>query len=266
MPRPGRLRLTRPLLALALLPLLLTTACDELGSDDPVETRDDTFQVSGAVTIDVDSFNGDINIVSTDSNEVRVQATLKRADKLEYSADLFGSDVQVKAERRGSTVGRSPSATIDISAPASSELVLRTSNGEIEVRGFDAEATVRTSNGRIVVNGLSGDLEADTSNGAIEVSGFTGQARLETSNGSISLSGELVEGSDNDIESSNGGITVDLEGEPGLTLDAATSNGSVSTDFPIRITSSGRNHLEGVIGDGGTSLHIRTSNGSITVK
>lgn len=252
----------------AVLPLLLfaAVACDEIGSDDPVETRDDTFQVSGEVVVDVDSFNGSITLNSSAVSTVRVQATLKRADKVEYKAEQFGSDIKVTARKIGSTNGRSPSAEIEITAPANSQLVLRTSNGSVEVRDFEAGATIRTSNGRITVNGLSGDLEADTSNGNIEVSNFTGSTELETSNGSVRFAGVLVAGSDNNMTSSNGSVTVDLDDNPSVVFDGATSNGSVSSEFPILATSTGRNHLEGKIGDGEAELTARTSNGSITVK
>lgn len=252
------------------MPLLLfATACDELddfGSDEPIETRDNTFQVSGELVLEVDSFNGGITIVSSNSNSVRVQATLKRADKIDYEATQFGNDIQVKARKSGSTSGRSPSVTLEISAPANAQLVLRTSNGAIDVTGFEAGATIRTSNGKITVKAVSGELDADTSNGGIEVTEFTGSVELDTSNGSISFDGELVSGSNNTMTSSNGSITVDFDDNPSIQFDGATSNGSVSSEYQILVTSSGRNHLEGTIGDSDSELTVRTSNGSIIVK
>lgn len=249
--------------------LLFATACDELdgiGSDEPIESRDSTFQVSGELVLEVDSFNGSITIVSSTSDSVRVQATLKRADKIDYEATQFGNDIQVKARKSGSTSGRSPSVTLEISAPANSQLVLRTSNGAINVTGFEAGAIIRTSNGKITVKAVSGELEADTSNGSIEVTEFIGSAELETSNGSIRFEGELVSGSNSNLTSSNGSITVDFDDNPSIEFDGSTSNGSVSSEFPIRVTSSGRSHLEGTIGDGDAELTVRTSNGSIRVE
>ncbi len=252
---------------LAVLPLLLfATACDELGSNEPIEERDQTFQVSGPVTLDVETFNGRITVTPSDSNSVRVQATLKRADRLEYSAEQFGDDIQVKANRVGTTIGRSPSAEVEISAPSTSELILRTSNGAVEVRNFEAGANIRTSNGRVTVEGLQGELEVETSNGAIEVTDFTGSADLKTSNGSIRFTGQLVSGSENDMQTSNGSVTIDLDDNASIVFDGSTSNGSVSSDFPILVTSSGRSHLEGTIGEGDAELTARSSNGSITVR
>ena len=252
----------------AVLLLLFATACDELTSDDPIEERDESFDVTGEVTVDVDIFNGKIDITGSDTSTVRVQARITRADRVDYSATQFGSSVQVSATRSGSSRLNSPDVSLNITAPSNSTLVLRTSNGAIEIRDFEAGAQVDTTNGRIVVSGLSGDLDAETSNGTIEVSGFTGSANLETSNGTIRFNGTLVSGSENEMSTSNGSVTVDLPADAGIELDASTSNGSVSSDLPITIGpgGSGQNHLEGTIGDGGASLQVRTSNGSIRIR
>ncbi len=254
------------LTAFAVLPLLFAVGCDELGSDEPIENRDDTFQVSGAITLDVDVFNGGITVTGSDTRSVRVQSVLKRADRIDYEAIQTGSGINVSANRKGSTTGRSPSVSVEITAPSSSVLVLRTSNGAIEVRGIETGGTLRTSNGRVTVVGGNGNLRADTSNGTIDVSDFTGSVELETSNGAVRFAGELVAGSENEMTSSNGSVNVNLDDDPSVKLDASTSNGSVSSDFPIVVTSSGRNHLEGTIGDGDADLNVRTSNGSITVR
>lgn len=254
------------LATLALLPFLVLAGCDELGTDEPIETRDDSFQVNGSLTVDVESFNGSVTLTGSDTNVIRVQATLKRADKIDYSATRAGNRIQVSAVEKGRTSGRSPSADLQISAPSNAVLVLRTSNGSIEVRNFDTGANLRTSNGRITVDDLNGNLEAITSNGAIGVTGFTGSAELETSNGSISFTGTFVPGSDNGMKTSNGSVTVNVPDGSGLVLDASTSNGSVKSELPMTVARSGDDYLEGTVGSGGLDLNIRTSNGSITLR
>ena len=108
---------------------------------------------------------------------------------------------------------------------------------------------MRTSNGRIVVEEARGSLDADTSNG------------------SIHFEGELESGSNNRFKTSNGGINVRLLGEPSVKLDASTSNGSIKCERPITTQGiSGKNRLEGTIGNGDASLVVQTSNGSITVE
>jgi DUF4097 and DUF4098 domain-containing protein YvlB len=251
---------------LAILPLLLATGCDEIGSDEPIEQHDDSFSVSGPVVLDVETFNGSITITAGTANTVRVQATLKRADRIDYEAKQTSGAIEVRADEKGSTIGRSPSAAVEITAPVGSRVELRTSNGSITVTGLESDGNLRTSNGRITVRNMNGELNAETSNGSIEVREFSGSVILETSNGSIRFAGELVVDRENEMTTSNGSVTVDLEGEPSLELDARTSNGGVSSDHEMLVTSSGEGRLVGTIGNGDASLRIRSSNGSISLR
>ena len=97
------------------------------------------------------------------------------------------------------------------------------------------------------------------------------KAQLElsakTSNGAITFAGSLEPGSQNSLRTSNGDVDVTLVNTPGVKLDAETGNGKISSELPITITGrSNDDHLTGDIGDGSSSLEIRTSNGDITIK
>ncbi len=239
-----------------------------LDSDDdrPVETRDDSFVVGSSSRLVVNGFNGSIVVNAGPANTIRVQATLKKADKVDYQVTQDGDTVSVEAKQKGSTTGRSPGAEIEVTAPLSTRVELRTSNGMIELRGMEESGTLRTSNGKIVVENVRGSLDARTSNGAINVSALEGSVNLQTSNGPINFDGDLTPGGENEMEASNGSVNVVLRGTPSVRLDAATTNGTVTSKLPIMATATGDNHLAGTIGDGDAGLFIRTSNGPITVQ
>lgn len=253
--------------------LLLAVGCGDIeinvgpDSDEPVETRDDSYTVGASPRLEVESFNGSIAVTPGSGDTIRVQATLRRADKLEYSVTQSGDTVRVEATREaGTIIGRSPGAEIEVTVPPSASVVLRTSNGMIEVRGLEESVSLRTSNGKIVVADVTGAIEARTSNGGIEVTGLVGSAELETSNGRISFAGELVAGSSSEMQTSNGSVDVTLEGTPSVQLDASTSNGDVESDLPVLATSTGDRHLVGTVGDGEADLRVQTSNGSVTIR
>ena len=82
----------------------------------------------------------------------------------------------------------------------------------------------------------------------------------------VHFEAELVSGGENRLRASNGVVNVRLLGEPSLKLDASTSNGSVKCQRPITTQGiSGKNRLEGTIGNGNASLVVKTSNSSLTV-
>ena len=150
------------------------------GSHEPVESRDDSFSVGQSPRLVVDSSNGSITVNSAVGNTIRVQATLKRADKLEYEVRLDGDTVRIEARQPERTTGRSPSTEITVTAPVATRVELRSSNGMLEVRGMENSGVLTTSNGRIVIGDASGDFKVDTSNGEIDVSGYEGSIDLVT--------------------------------------------------------------------------------------
>jgi hypothetical protein len=235
-------------------------------SDQPIESKDDSFIVGSTPRLAVTSFNGSITVTAGPADSIRVQATLRRADKIEYAAVQDGDTVTVSARQEGRTFGRSPGAEIEVTVPPSTGVDLRTSNGMISLSGVQRSGSLRTSNGKIVVDGMAGDLIARTSNGAIGVTDFSGGVELETSNGSVEFDGELTPGSANEMATSNGTIRVTLRGTPSVRLDATTSNSTVTSRLPVLTTSAGDNHLAGTIGDGEAELRVHSSNGAVTIQ
>ncbi|MCI0439238.1 MAG: DUF4097 domain-containing protein [Chloroflexi bacterium] len=251
----------------SLAALIALAACAGVG---PTEARDDSFIVGASPSLEVDGFNGDITVVEAEAGTIRVQATLTKADDVEYSVAQEGDRVIVKAEQKGGfniNLGQSPGARIEIAAPSNTSFDISTSNGIVEVRGLEEDGEIRTSNGRIVVEGARGVVRAGTSNGTIQVTDFVGSIDLSSSNGRISFAGALEPGSENEMTTSNGDISVELDGTTGVELDASTSNGRITSDLPITISGEfSDERLSGVIGNGGAKLVIRTSNGSVTVQ
>lgn len=276
-----RIRLTLPFFIAVVMAvaLLATVSC----SAGPTETRDDSFTVSGPVTLVVNSENGKIEVNAGGDNEVRVQSTLKGVNAIDYEVSKDGNTITVDAEIMGwfvSNVG----VDITITAPADTDVELETSNGAIEFYGIDGTGTLETSNGMIVLENVKGDFEGSTSNGKIRVytmegtavlrtsngkldlQGVTGEVDATTSHGDISFSVNMTAGDSNRLVTSNGNVDVELLGTPSVSLDASTSNGDITSDFPITATTKSDERLVGTIGDGEADLYIATSNGDVTIR
>ena len=129
---------------------------------------------------------------------------------------------------------------------------------------------MKTSNGRIHAENIGGNCEAETSNSSITLRLETAPEaplRLITSNGSIDLT--MTKAPKNNIraETRNSGITLHLPSSTAARLIADTSNSSISSDFEVttRLHGEGKNHLDGMIGSGGPTLELSTSNGHIRI-
>ena len=163
--------------------------------------------------------------------------------------------------------GKSGGANIEVAVPENIDLDLKSDNGRIIAENTTGLVATETPNGRITLDGITGSASAMTSNGKIEIGRFRGELHAQTSNGAIEFEGVLSPGYHNRLRTSNGAVSVTLVDTLGVELDANTSNGTVSSALPI--TTSGtisEKHLIGIIGDGESTLEIRTSNGSITIQ
>jgi DUF4097 and DUF4098 domain-containing protein YvlB len=152
-----------------------------------------------------------------------------------------------------------------------SDVEARTSNSSIELEQVHGAAVMKTSNGRIRAEDISGPCDAETSNNSIFVRLEGSPAtpvRLTTSNGSIDL--RMAKPPKNDIraETRNSSITVHLPADTSAHLKADTSNSSVSSDFDVSAQfhgESNKNRLDGIIGSGGPTIELSTSNGHIRI-
>jgi len=269
-------------LAVAIAALLLTATGCSVG---PTEYRDDSFTVGVSPTIVVNSENGSIEINAGTDNEVRVEATLTDAPRVQYEISQDGDTITIDAKiSKEWWFFGSAAADIAITAPAGTYVDIDTSNGAVELHGMEGAGTLRTSNGKIVLKDVKGAYDGTTSNGAIEIGTMEGTCVISTSNGSVDLwdvkgevevessngeiwfSGEMTAGSRSRLVTSNGKVDVELSGTPSISLDAKTSNGVVTCELVITATLTREDHLVGTIGAGEAELYIRTSNGDVTIR
>jgi DUF4097 and DUF4098 domain-containing protein YvlB len=147
------------------------------------------------------------------------------------------------------------------------DLDASTTNGAINIEDLDGPAAVRTTNGRVTAEGIRGSLQASTSNGSIHARLKPEPHRpvkLQTSNGGIDLTMDSLADNEVRASTSNGGITVKLPSMAGARIHAHTSHSSIHTDFDVRRDDGkGKNHLDGIIGDGGPTVELTSTNGSI---
>jgi DUF4097 and DUF4098 domain-containing protein YvlB len=146
----------------------------------------------------------------------------------------------------------------------------QTTNGGIDLRTHEGSASLRTTNGRIRADALRGALEAFTSNGGITAQIAAAEAgktiRLETTNGSVDLNLDAANRNDVRASTTNGGITLHLPDRVNARVIAVTSHSNVHSDFEVQTSRPSEKHrLEGVIGSGGPTFDLSSTNGSIRI-
>lgn len=221
-------------------------------------------------TVEIRGVNGDVRATGAPGGTVEVQARKesRRSDpesvRLEVVEHAGGVTICAvyptpRGERpnrcgpgddvRMNTRDNDVRVDFEIRVPSDVRFTGRTVNGEVEARGLGADARVSSVNGDVEV-ATSGFAEARTVNGSIRASAgapvFAEGARFSTVNGSIEL---------------------DLPDDIDADLDASWVNGGLDTDLPFRVQGRmSRRSAQGILGEGGPTLHLKTVNGSIRIR
>ncbi|MDD1675071.1 MAG: hypothetical protein LUQ17_00090 [Methanomicrobiales archaeon] len=284
----------RPSWILILLAIGLLTFCTGCfvpsGPPGSEVTREfgSTYDVSRASVLEVKNINGAVNIVTGDQDILQVNATLSslfgtnELDKVQISVL---TDQVVRVETRHSVPDPRVSVEYRIIIPRNLSLgSVESSNGGLSVRDARGTTQLVTSNGAIRVSSFSGDLIALSSNGAITIEDVAGNVSARTSNAAIAAHRvrHLLA-----LETSNGQITADiLSAETGVSIvtsnarvdigiapdidadiDVSTSNGRIHyAGVPIIVRESTDTTLKGILGSGGDTISVLTSNADVEMR
>ncbi len=151
--------------------------------------------------------------------------------------------------------------SLDVTLPAGTQLVVRSSSGDVRVAGIVGDVDLRTSDGKVDARDLGGDVIARSSNGDVVVVDAAGAVLATTSDGSVTVRGAASV----EARSSNGHVEVeDVAGD----VVARSSNGRVEVaNARSDITATSSNGDVRVYGTGEpVALDIDTSNGGRNVE
>lgn len=185
----------------------------------------------------------------------------------EFNADLRTAGGSVRVDDLNGTLKAHSSGGSLRFAQIKGPIDGHTSGGSIDLAGSEGNAVVKTSGGPIKVRDHKGDLQARTSGGSVNVERIEGNVQASSSGGSVSATLAKQPTGDCRLETSGGGVTLRLPETASVELDAKTSGGSVNSELPVKSTGEKkRSSLKGTIGEGGKTVYLRTSGGSIQVK
>lgn len=225
--------------------------------------------------LSIETISGDISITGWQEDYIQLKytksaPTQEHLDSLEVEIDDNGDSIDIERDFTGS--GISPRGEIDFSlyipADMIGELTVKTISGKIvSTNGSKAtDMKLQTTSGRINIDAAQ-DIEAKTISGEIQFISFGNELDVRTTSGRINGEYRSTENRGNiDIHSVSGAVRLTVPDSFGADVDIRSVSGSVDTDFPIKVTSSKRNSLEGMIGDGGVSVNINTTTGSINIR
>ena len=241
-------------------------ACEvNLNSEGIVSRETKSFKVAGTPDLQIETFDGAIEVHSWDRHEVEVEIE-KRAmeqslvDEIKVSAEQQGDRIVLKVtgptrrDFEGIQIGMhvSPTARLRVALPRHSQLTARSDDGSITVEDVSGKIAINTRDGSVRGTRLAGEITIRSGDGSIRMDHIEGKIDLETEDGSIGveakptvLRARTSDGSirmeiaadssmteDWDLQTADGSVTLTLPAEFNGQLDAETRDGAVRARHP----------------------------------
>lgn len=228
-------------------------------------------------SVDLRNFSGDIVIMGTGGNDVRIEATKRVTHPDEAEARALLKEMEIRVVERGGAVEVRAETPRRRNWPAAIDFSVSVPR--------DATVTVQNVAGSIRVSSLNGGLRADSVSGDVVVSEAQAVRQAKTVSGNLDLSN--VRGDDVNVASVSGRIRIDSLGARSLTAQSVSgdlrlsgietdraSARSVSgdIDFAGRLSRNGRYEFQSHSGDAriapagdrGFALEATTFSGSVS--
>jgi DUF4097 and DUF4098 domain-containing protein YvlB len=287
--------------AAALAVLVAGPGCIVIGADQAryVEREDKRFAVTGKPDVSLSTFDGPIEIRTSDRPEVSVtiekrafnKAAASRIDvHTEQNGNHIVVDVRLPKAAHVFVIGFSnTSAKLIVTMPASADVHASSGDGSIDVEGLNGalnlrsgdgsirgrdlagDLTVHTGDGSIKLERVNGALDADTGDGSVTADGALTSVRVHSGDGSVTIRAATGSATDADwsITTGDGSVVLEVADAFGGELDAHTGDGHIRMDDVTlsNVTGQiGKSSVRGRLGAGGHAVKVRTGDGSITLK
>lgn len=253
-----------------------------------------TFKAQEISEIYIDLTSTDINIIPVEDEEIRVHfygvvSTNIKKDIPALVAYESGDELRVEIIRPktvfiGFNIWRTK---LDVYIPESSIEALKietvssdTSVSNLKVDKFSFGAVSGDFKGEslfasdLKINSTSGDISLKEYKGDININNVSGDVVLEGGDPNdnievVTVSGEVYieqeDSSNIDIQTVSGSVEINLSEDAQFYLKATTVSGDIENRFPIKITSSSRRDLEGIVGSGEKEIIVSTTSGDIDI-
>ncbi len=238
------------------LALAMALAIQARASDRQSQEFHHTYSLSASGQVSLDNVNGDVHITGWSRNQVKVDAV-----KTVWSGTSL-NDVKIEVDSTPDSIHietKYPHAWFGDAHWRVDYTIMVPKHATIDKVG--------SVNGGVDIEDIGGGVKASSVNGRINARDISGGIDLSAVNGTI---GTIFSSPDVSqpvsLKTVNGPISLSLPPDTNANLSASTLNGRISCDFPMKSNAGYVGHsLEGTLGKGGSDIHLKTVNGSISI-
>lgn len=221
-------------------------ACEvNLNSEGIAASETKSFKVAGIPDVQLETFDGAIEVHSWDRNEVEVEIERRAmeqslVDQIKVSAEQQGDRIVIKVtgpsdrEFDGIQIGNhiSPTARLRVALPRQSQLAAKSGDGSVSVEDVNGKIILTTTDGSVRASRLAGDITVRSGDGSIRMDRVEGKLDVETEDGSIGIEAKP---SALRVRTTDGSIRLEVASESAMAedWDVQTADGSVTLTLPV---------------------------------
>jgi DUF4097 and DUF4098 domain-containing protein YvlB len=236
-----------------------------------------TYNLSGKPELRIETSDANIRVTTWDQNTIEAKVITSRykigEDGIRVEEHQTGDSVEIDVHYPHHNLnfewGNGHRVDIIIQMPREGRVNLRTGDGKIDIAGLKGELDLRSGDGSENLEGIDGKLHASTGDGHITAHGRFDELELKTGDGHV----EVRAGAGSSLaagwrlETGDGNVSLEVPGDLAADVDLHTSDGHIDLDMPV--TTEGKireGEVRGKLNGGGSSLTIRTGDGSIHLR
>ena len=232
-----------------------------------------TFSIDQLKEIYIHSVSSDVNVFSTDEEDIKIHFYGRSALKSEKAlpkliTNLEGSKLKIEIEYP-KVVFYNANVVLDVYIPQDyrENIIIDTVSADVDISNLDINNfQCKTVSGDLRIESLGSDnLALNTTSGYVNIIDFSGNLKADSVSGDINV-GYRVFDNNVDIKTISGKVNIDLPQNAEFYLKTNTVSGEVVARFPITIISFNKmNQLEGTVGIGDNRIIIDTVSGDIYI-
>jgi DUF4097 and DUF4098 domain-containing protein YvlB len=240
----------------------------EIAANPPIEQSGNTIRVGHMESRD-------------EKNNISISYEIVVPAQAKVKAQSGSGDERIEGVA-GTVDANSGSGSVKL-AHIGSEVHARTGSGDIELTDIHGAAQATAGSGSIRADGVAGgftassgsgdvrlqesapgDVEIGTGSGEVTVKGANGAVKVQTGSGGVTVDGNPA--GEWRLRTGSGDVAVVLPPTASFNLVARTGSGSIDSTHTVAVQGKTNPHtLEGKVGNGGPTVELSTSSGSIQI-
>ena len=278
----------------AVLPTVAIFALGAAMCATPAMAGDDghferTLNVSGAVDLDVQTGSGEITVRTGDSSKVEIHGKIhvnRGWGNSEVAKQIQEIEANPPVEQNGNMIRvghienhdrkNNISISYEIVVPAQAKVKAQSGSGDETIDGVTGTVDANSGSGGLKLTHIGSEVHARTGSGDIELtdihgtaqatagSGANGAVKVQTGSGGVTVDGNPA--GEWRLRTGSGDVAVVLPPTASFNLVAHTGSGSIDSTHTIAVQGKiSPRSLEGKVGNGGPTVELSTSSGSIQI-